>query len=50
MRYEIINNITQDQEKEKYCPRCYFDDDLWVLRTKCKHSNVESPHKLEEGR
>lgn len=23
--------------KENYCPRCYFEDDLTVLRSECKH-------------
>lgn len=25
------------QEKENYCPQCYFDDDLKILRKDCKH-------------
>ena len=23
--------------KEAYCPRCYFDDDIVILREDCKH-------------
>lgn len=26
------------QGKENYCPRCYFENDLVVLRTECKHN------------
>lgn len=27
--------------KENYCPRCYFEDEVVVLRKDCKHSK---PH------
>ena len=24
--------------KEKYCPQCYFEDDVKILRKDCKHN------------
>jgi hypothetical protein len=27
--------------KENYCPRCYFEDDLVVLKKDCKHNKKE---------
>lgn len=33
---EVIQEFPRG--KEMYCPRCYFDDDITVLRDDCKHS------------
>lgn len=26
------------QGKDSYCPQCYFEDDIKVLRKECKHA------------
>ena len=29
--------------KENYCPRCYFQDEIVILRTECIHSVAPKP-------
>ena len=31
--------------KENYCPRCYFEDEMTVLRRDCKHNKDQEPTK-----
>ncbi len=46
------SEITKEfpEGKESYCPRCYFEDDITVLRKGCKHATVDTTQKLEQFR
>jgi len=35
-KYEIVNDKEFDRTKDEYCPRCFFEQDLKVLRKDCK--------------
>jgi len=32
------NNGEFPEGKESYCPRCYFEDEVTILKKDCKHA------------